>query len=121
MNTIKEITDAIVGFRNERDWKQFHNAKDMAAGLAIEACELQELFLWKNGSEVDEVCKAKNKEIRSELADIAWFVFLISHDLGIDLPSAIQNKMQENAAKYPVHVVKGSSKKYNEYPDTKGE
>ena len=114
---IAKLTAKIIDFRNERDWAQFHNPKDLAAGLAIEAAELQELFLWKDRQEVAQVVSDKRERLAEELADVAWFVLLLAHELGIDIAQAIEAKLALNAAKYPADTVRGSSKKYDEYPD----
>jgi len=111
---LSSIIDKIVAFRDERDWKQFHNPKDLAAGLAIEAAELQELFLWKSPDEVADAVSKNRERISEELADVAWFVLLLSHDLDIDLSNAIDSKLQKNAVKYPVSKAKGSHAKYDE-------
>ena len=115
---ISFLLEKILAFRDDRDWEQFHNVKDLAAGLAIEAAELQELFLWKNGSDINAVLEAKREKLSDELADIAWFLFLLSHETKIDLPAAILSKLEKNNAKYPADTVRGSSKKYNEYENT---
>jgi dCTP diphosphatase len=115
---LDSLIDKIVAFRDERDWAQFHNAKDLAAGLAIEASELQELFLWKKPEEVAAALIGKRTEISEELADITWFLLLLSRELKIDLLAAVESKLEKNAAKYPANKVRGSSKKYSEYDDT---
>ncbi|MCH6258979.1 nucleotide pyrophosphohydrolase [Puniceicoccaceae bacterium K14] len=108
------ITQKIIAFRDARDWKQFHNAKDLAAGLAIEASELQELFLWKTPEEVSQTVSSKKTQISEELADITWFLLLLSNELDIDLIEAVTAKYEKNAAKYPVEKAKGSHAKYDE-------
>lgn len=115
MGTYSDLVQKIVEFRDERDWRQFHNPKDLAAGLAIEASELQEIFLWKKLNELPELIEAKKSRISEELADIAWFLLLMSHELDIDLIEAVESKLAQNAEKYPADKVRGSSKKYNEY------
>jgi len=108
MSEIKELTKLLVQFRNERDWEQFHNPKDLAIALNIEAGELLEVFLWKNP---DEASKEKVKE---ELADIFAYGLLLSHHYGFDLTEIIKEKIATNAEKYPIDKSKGSAKKYNE-------
>jgi dCTP diphosphatase len=117
-SALETLINKIVAFRDERDWAQFHNAKDLAAGLAIEAAELQELFLWKKPAEVAATLVSKRTEISEELADITWFLLLLSNELKIDLLAAVNSKLAKNAAKYPASKVRGSSKKYNEYDDS---
>jgi NTP pyrophosphatase (non-canonical NTP hydrolase) len=112
--SIEELQELIRRFRDERDWMQFHNHKDMATALAIEASELQELFLWKQGDEIDAVALAKHEQIREELADVAVYLLELADNLGVDLADAIVRKLEKNAAKYPVHKAKGSSAKYDE-------
>ncbi len=113
--TLEEITDKIRRFRDERDWAQFHNPKDMAMALSIEASELMEQFLWKNPDEVAARCIEKREEIEDEVADVAIYLVELADLLGIDLFQAIERKMEKNAAKYPAEKVRGSSLKYNEY------
>jgi dCTP diphosphatase len=112
--SIEELQERIRRFRDERDWMQFHNHKDMATALAIEAAELQELFLWKQGEEIEAVASAKHEQIREELADVAVYLLELADNLGVDLAEAIVSKLEKNAAKYPVHKAKGSSAKYDE-------
>lgn len=112
--TIDELQARIRQFRDERDWLQFHNHKDMAAALAIEAAELQELFLWKQGAEIEKVSADKQEMLQDELADVAVYLLELADNLGIDLGQAILHKLEKNAAKYPIHKAKGSSAKYNE-------
>ncbi|MBU9935181.1 MAG: nucleotide pyrophosphohydrolase [Ferruginibacter sp.] len=108
MTEIEEITDALIKFRNERDWEQFHNSKDLAVAISVEANELLELFLWKQPEEAN---KEKTKE---ELADIFAFAFLLAQKHGFDIKEIVLQKIKANAEKYPVDKAKGSAKKYNE-------
>ena len=112
--TINELQERIRKFRDERDWMQFHNHKDMAAALAIEAAELQELFLWKQGAEIETVSADKREKLQDELADVAVYLLELADNLGIDIAGAIIAKLEKNARKYPVHKAKGSNAKYNE-------
>lgn len=107
MSDIKTLQSEILAFRDARDWAQFHNAKDLAAGLSIEAAELQECFLWKKPEEADPA------KIREELADVLVYALLIAHQANIDIPEAIRTKLKTNAAKYPVDKAKGRSDKYD--------
>lgn len=102
-------------FRDERDWMQFHNPKDMAIAVSIEANELLELFLWKDSQEVEEFIKDKNnrQEVKEELADIFNFAIELADNLGIDIEEAMREKLAKNAKKYPVHKAKGKAEKYN--------
>ncbi|MBN1971500.1 MAG: nucleotide pyrophosphohydrolase [Candidatus Delongbacteria bacterium] len=108
MKETKEIIEALLKFRNERDWEQFHNPKDLALAINVEAGELLELFLWKNA---DEVNKEKVKE---ELADIFAFAFLLAEKYQFDMKEIVLEKIQRNAEKYPVEKAKGTANKYNE-------
>ena len=102
------ITSALLDFRNERDWEQFHNPKDLALAINVEAGELLELYLWKNASE------ANREKIKEELADVFAYAFLLADKYQFDVKEIILEKIQKNAAKYPVDKAKGTAKKYNE-------
>lgn len=108
MNDIKDITQALLKFRNERDWEQFHNPKDLALAINIEAGELLELFLWKSAEE------ANKEKVKEELADIFSFSFLLADKYGFDVKQIVLDKIKLNAEKYPVDKAKGTAKKYNE-------
>jgi len=112
--TIDQLQQKIRLFRDERNWMQFHNHKDMAIALAIEAAELQELFLWKQNDEIEEVAKVKRERITEEMADIAVYLLELADNLGIDIAAAVDSKLKKNALKYPVEKARGSSKKYTE-------
>lgn len=112
--SIEEITQQIRNFRDARDWMQFHNPKDLAAAIAIEASELQEIFLWKSAAELDQTVIEKGESIRDEIADIAIYLFELADNLGYDLPQIMQAKMAKNDAKYPIEKAKGSAKKYTD-------
>lgn len=111
MDSIKEITDALVKFRNERDWEQFHDSKNLATAISIEAAELNELFLWKDSKDSENVDKTKIKE---ELADILAYSLLLANKHGFDVKQIVLDKIKRNGEKYPIEKSKGSSKKYNE-------
>lgn len=108
MSDIKEITEALIKFRNERDWEQFHNPKDLAIALNIEAGELLENFLWKPHIEAD-----KNK-VKEELADVLAYSFLLANRYGFDVKDILFEKIKKNGEKYPVAKAKGTAKKYTE-------
>jgi len=108
------LLNRIRAFRDERDWAQFHNPKDMAAALAIEAAELQEIFLWRTGEEITATAEKKKTEIEDEVADIAVYLLEFADNQGIDIEAAILAKLEKNAAKYPVEKAKGSSAKYTD-------
>ncbi len=114
MNDIKKITEKIKKFRDERNWLQFHNHKDMALSLVLEAAEVLEHFQWKSPDEVANHGKIHKDEISEELADVAMYLFELADNLGINLSEAIEYKLIKNAKKYPVAKAKGSAKKYTE-------
>ena len=105
---IKEIMEQIVSFTKERDWDQFHNGKDLALALSIEAAELNEAFLWKKAEEVNI------EKIKEELADIFNYAFLIANKYDLDIKKIISDKITNNANKYPIEKSKGSARKYTE-------
>jgi NTP pyrophosphatase (non-canonical NTP hydrolase) len=111
---LPELLKQIRAFRDERDWAQFHNPKDMAAALAIEVAELQEIFLWKTGEEIAQTAEKKRSEIEDEVADVAVYLLEFADNQGIDIEAAILAKMEKNAVKYPVQKSKGSSTKYTD-------
>ena len=108
MSEIKDITEALVNFRNERDWEQFHNSKDLALAISIEAAELNELFLWKKSEEVNI------DKLKEELADVFAYAFLLAKKNNLDVKTIVLDKIKANAEKYPVDKAKGTAKKYNE-------
>ena len=112
--SIQEVTAAIKAFRDERDWMQFHNPKDMAVALSIEAGELLEQFLWKTTEECEARTESHREAIAEEIADIGCFLFELADNLGIDLGEAILEKIQKNAEKYPVEKARGRHTKYTE-------
>lgn len=112
---LEKITEKIRSFRDERDWAQFHNPKDMAIAISLEASELLQHFLWKNPKEVEACIAEKRGEIESEIADIAICLTELADNLGIDLLKAMEDKIRVNGEKYPAERVKGSAKKYTEY------
>ena len=114
MSDIKKLTKEIAKFRDARDWKQFHNPKDMAISLSLEASEVLEHFQWKSVDEVEKHVKEHRDEIGEELADALYWVLLMSHDLGIDVVEAFEKKMEKNEGKYPIDKAKGKHTKYTE-------
>ena len=106
-NDWQTLTSEIVAFRDARDWEQFHNAKDLALALSVEASEVNELFLWKSADEADP------EKLRQELADVFAYALLLAHQQGLDVAEIIREKMELNAKKYPVAKAKGNAKKYD--------
>jgi len=114
MSDIQKLTKIITDFRDARDWKQFHNPKDMALSLVLEAAEVMEHFQWKNDEEIKKYIVTNRVDIGEELADVLYWILLMSHDLNIDLKDALEKKMVISNKKYPVEKSKGSHKKYTE-------
>lgn len=112
MSEIKKLTTKITKFRDERDWKKFHNPKDLAISLVLEANEVLEHFQWKSQIEIEQYIKTNKTEIGEELADVLYWILLMSHDLKIDVSEAIEKKMLKNEEKYPVEKAKGRHTKY---------
>ena len=108
MSEIKDLQNKVVAFRDERDWGQFHNSKDLAMNLSVEAAELLELFLWKSPQEADL------GKIREELADVFMSLLLIANNHQIDLYTALISKLEETAKKYPVELSRGKNQKYTD-------
>lgn len=111
---MKKLTEQVVKFRDSRNWKQFHNPKDLAISLCLEASEVLEHFQWKNTEEMESHIKKNKKEVANELADVLYWVLLMSNDLNIDIEKAFALKMKENNKKYPVKKSKGKHSKYTE-------
>lgn len=111
MSDTAQITQALIQFRNERDWQQFHDSKNLATALSIEVAELNELFLWKDVAESEKVDVDRLKE---ELADVFAYAFLLAEKHGLDVKEIVLEKIKRNGEKYPVEKAKGTAKKYNE-------
>lgn len=107
--TVKSMTKRVVTFRDSREWKQFHSAKDCALSLLIEASEYAQLLQFKTAEQLQGTDKTEHAR---ELADVLYWVLLIAHDQGIDLEQAFTKKMRENERKYPIKKFKGSNRKY---------
>jgi NTP pyrophosphatase (non-canonical NTP hydrolase) len=108
MSDISELTQKLIAFRDVRDWKQFHNPKDLAIALSIESSELLEAFLWKSSEQ------ASLDKVKEELADVLAYAFLLANECGLDVTEIVSAKIEANNLKYPVDKAKGSAKKYNE-------
>lgn len=107
----KETADIVKKFRDDRNWRQFHNPKDLAISINLEASELLEIFQW---SADDLECSEKLEMVKEELADVLSYCILLADRYGLDLDEIIRNKMKKNAEKYPVEKAKGVSTKYTE-------
>ena len=108
MNTWKDLQDKLIEFRNERDWEQFHNPKDLALALSIEAAELNEVFLWKKAQE------ANVEKVKEELADVFAYALLLAEKYDLDVNEIVLNKIKQNGEKYPVDKAKGTATKYTD-------
>ena len=107
----QNTVDMILKFRDDRDWKQFHNPKDLAISISLEAAELLEIFQW---SGTDVICAEKKDKIAEELADVLVYCALMADACGLDMDKIVQKKMEQNNKKYPVEKAKGKSDKYSE-------
>ena len=114
---IKELQKKVIEFRDRRDWAQYHNPKDLAISLSLEAAELLEIFQWKNPHQVEETKSDEKsvKRIKEELGDILIYALTFAHEFDLDPKEIILNKLQINEKKYPKEKVQGKSKKYTEY------
>ena len=108
MSDLEDLRKVIVQFTQERDCDQFHNEKDLALALFIEAAELNEAFLWKDASEVNV------EKVKEDLADVFNYAILLADKFNLDVKQIVLDKLQKNAEKYPVDKAYGNAKKYNE-------
>ena len=106
-----ETIEQVLKFRDDRNWKQFHNPKDLAISISLEAAELLEVFQW---SAADTVCENKKDKIKEELADVVNYCILMADTCGLDLDEIVQEKVKRNNEKYPVEKAFGCKKKYTE-------
>lgn len=109
MQDIEFIISKLDKFNKERDWDQFHDGKNLALALSIEAAELNEAFLWKNAEDVSV------DKVKEELADVINYAFMIADRYKLNVKDICLNKISRNAMKYPVDKAKGSAKKYTEF------
>ncbi|MBI1344314.1 MAG: nucleotide pyrophosphohydrolase [Terrimonas sp.] len=107
MNELEQLIEEVVRFRNERDWEQFHNAKDLALALSIEASELNEIFLWKDAADADK------EQVKDELADILNYAILLANKFQLNIIEIVHEKLKKNGVKYPVNKAKGNATKYD--------
>ena len=111
MSEFKKLLTLLEKFRDDRDWGQFHDSKNLALALSIEAAELNELFLWKKESESEEIDRQR---LREELADVFAYAIMLAGRHGLDVSEIVKEKIEKNARKYPVEQAKGSSLKYKD-------
>jgi NTP pyrophosphatase (non-canonical NTP hydrolase) len=109
-----ELKAIALKFRTDRDWKQFHSPRALAAAISIEAAELLEPFRWAGDADVEEIARSKKTELAEEVADIVILLTYLAEDLSIDIESAVRDKLAKNETKYPVSKFRGSSRKYSE-------
>ena len=114
--SISSLKEAVARFRDERDWLEFHNPKDLSIALSIESSELEELFLWKENMSASRIRRDRRQfsRVKEEVADIFIYLLSLSNVLGLDMSDAVAEKLKQNARKYPVSKSKGSNKKYDE-------
>ncbi|MCP4872018.1 MAG: nucleotide pyrophosphohydrolase [Proteobacteria bacterium] len=118
MAELEELKALVAEFVAERDWAQYHSPRNVAAAIAVEAAELQEIFLWRTD---DDVAESRRADIEAEAADILITLLSFCNSMDIDLGTAMRNKLARAREKYPVERVKGRREKYDEYPDYNGE
>jgi NTP pyrophosphatase (non-canonical NTP hydrolase) len=114
---LQELQAKVIQFRDERDWAQYHNPKDLAISLSLEAAELLEIFQWKNADQV-EVLKSDSEvrmRVKEELGDIVIYALTLAYEFGLDPTEVVLEKISINEKKYPVDKVKGKSTKYTGY------
>ncbi len=115
-DSITELTKKIVNFRDERNWKQFHNPKDLAISVSLEAAELLEVFQW-SGADTAVDTEKKIAKVKEELADVLIYSFLMANDLELDIPGIVSAKIDENNRKYPAEKAYGKADKYTAYAE----
>lgn len=108
----QETINQVLKFRDDRNWRQYHNPKDLSLSICLEAAELLEVFQW-SGS--DTVCESKKAKVREELADVLIYCIHMADACGLDIDEIIQEKIKHNNEKYPIEKAKNSAKKYNEF------
>lgn len=114
MSDLEELTKLVIKFRDDRDWKQFHDPKNASTHLLLEATEVLELFAWMNDEDAVKYLSKNNKELADELSDVLSWILILAHDNNIDLRSAFIDKLKRNTAKYPIEKSKGKRKKYTD-------
>ena len=112
--TIDELTAEIRAFRDARDWRQFHNPKELAVAITAEAGELLQHFVWQDPGQSERRMTERRADIEDEIADVAILLFELADNAGIDLAAAMRAKLARNETRYPVEKARGSNAKYNE-------
>jgi dCTP diphosphatase len=111
---MQKVINQLRKFRDERDWKQFHDPKNLATSISIEAAELLELFQWTHGVDAERVAQQHKEKVADEIADVAIYLLELCDIVGIDIERAIEAKLEKNAQKYPVDKSRGVSTKYTD-------
>ena len=109
----RKLLDALIEFRRERDWEQFHTVRNLSSALCVEAAELLDLFRWARDSEITAIVEKQRSEIENEVADVAILLSYLCHDLNISIEDVVGKKLEINREKYPVGSSKGTSTKYS--------
>lgn len=114
--TIEELKRLVIKFRDERDWKKYHNPKDLAVSMSVEAAELLELFQWKTVEEIKEFLKNNEnyQKVCEELADVILYCLDLADTINADVSEIVKKKLEHNSKKYPIEKARGSAKKYTE-------
>lgn len=113
-DSITELTLQIQNFVDARDWRKFHNAKDLAVAISAEAGELMQHFVWQQDDQIERRLEAHREEIASEIADVAILLFEFADNLGFKLGDVMQEKIARNDVRYPVEKSRGNNLKYSE-------
>ena len=113
-DSISSLTSRIQSFVDAREWRQFHNPKDLSVAIAAEAGELMQHFVWQQPDQIDARLEQKRDEIASEIADVAILLFEFADNLGLNLGDVMTNKIAYNEQRYPVEKAKGNNLKYSE-------
>ena len=108
---MQSLTQLLLDFRDERDWAQFHDSRNLSLALSIEAAELNELFLWSPNGQLPE---GREERLAEELADVLAYALLLAHNHGLNVDDIVRQKVAKNALKYPAEKARGTSAKYNE-------
>lgn len=114
-DSIADLTRRIQGFVDARDWRQFHNAKDLSVAIAAEAGELLQHFVWQQESQIAGRVEDRREEISSEIADVGILLFELADNLGFKLGDVMAEKIARNEVRYPVEKAKGNNLKYNQF------
>ena len=107
------LLEKLLAFRANRDWEQFHNLRTLSTSIVLEAAELAEFTQWAKDAEIPVIARERQDEIRHEVADIAILLSYLAHDLGIDIETAVAEKLELNDQRYPVEKAKGNARKYD--------